>query len=164
MLAAARAIEGALGVIARVTAWATLMPIAVMTLLQVVGRWVDIGATGELPQVSVVLVYAAAMLLFGQAYIDDAHVRVDVFQRHWSARRRAWVEIAGCAVALFPLCAVLTWYCGLGIALMPQGAEATAWISRLAAVLGPVLLGLAGVAVVLRNLVVLLSPPAAADR
>jgi TRAP-type mannitol/chloroaromatic compound transport system permease small subunit len=48
----------------------------------------------------------AALFLLGLAYAlrHGAHVRVDVFSQRWRPRTRAWVEVAGMAVLLLPLC------------------------------------------------------------
>ena len=48
----------------------------------------------------------AALFLLGLAYAlkHGSHVRVDVFSQRWAPRTRAWVELAGMAVLLLPLC------------------------------------------------------------
>jgi TRAP-type mannitol/chloroaromatic compound transport system permease small subunit len=40
----------------------------------------------------------------------DAHVRVDIFHRHFSARSRAIIELAGTALLTLPWLALLGWY------------------------------------------------------
>lgn len=49
------------------------------------------------------------VFLLGAAYTlkADEHVRVDVFYRGFSARRRALVDLAGTILLLWPLCAFL---------------------------------------------------------
>jgi TRAP-type mannitol/chloroaromatic compound transport system permease small subunit len=51
----------------------------------------------------------AAMFLFGAAYAmrEDAHVRVDVFYAHMSAKRRAWVDLLGTLFLVLPVCTVI---------------------------------------------------------
>jgi TRAP-type mannitol/chloroaromatic compound transport system permease small subunit len=48
----------------------------------------------------------SALFLLGLAYAlrHDTHVRVDVFSQRWTPRTRAWVEFAGMALLLLPLC------------------------------------------------------------
>ncbi len=61
-------------------------------------------------QESVIWMHAAVFML-GAAYTlrDEEHVRVDVFYRKMSPRRRAWVDLVGVAIFLFPLCLFLAW-------------------------------------------------------
>jgi TRAP-type mannitol/chloroaromatic compound transport system permease small subunit len=61
-------------------------------------------------QESVVWMHAVVFML-GAAYTLQAeeHVRVDVFYRTMSERRRAWVDLAGVLVFLLPLCVFLGW-------------------------------------------------------
>jgi TRAP-type mannitol/chloroaromatic compound transport system permease small subunit len=48
----------------------------------------------------------AAVFMLGAAYTlqDDGHVRVDIFYREMNARRKAWVNLLGVLIFLFPLC------------------------------------------------------------
>lgn len=45
----------------------------------------------------------------GYALLHDGHVRVDVFYREASARRRALVDLIGALVFLVPLCGLTVW-------------------------------------------------------
>jgi TRAP-type mannitol/chloroaromatic compound transport system permease small subunit len=51
----------------------------------------------------------AAVFLLGAAYTlsRDEHVRVDVFYRRLSAKTRAWINITGTLLLLFPICGLL---------------------------------------------------------
>lgn len=53
----------------------------------------------------------AVVFMLGAAYTlrDEEHVRVDVFYRNMSPRRRAWVDLIGVAIFLLPLCVFLAW-------------------------------------------------------
>lgn len=61
---------------------------------------------GSVAAQEAVLWLHATLFLLGLAYAlrHGAHVRVDVFSQRWSARTRAWVEVAGLVVLLLPLC------------------------------------------------------------
>jgi len=81
----------------------------IVTFIVVIMRYVfDAGLIWV--QESVVWMHAVVFML-GAAYTLQAeeHVRVDIFYRTMSARRRAWVDIAGVIVFLIPLCAFLAW-------------------------------------------------------
>ena len=61
-------------------------------------------------QESVVWMHAVVFML-GAAYTlrAEEHVRVDIFYRTMSERRRAWIDLVGVIVFLMPLCAFLAW-------------------------------------------------------
>ena len=87
-------------------AWLTLFMVLV-TFLVVVMRYVfDTGFIWL--QESVVWMHAAVFML-GAAYTlqQEEHVRVDIFYREMSPKRRAWVDLIGVIVFLLPLCAFL---------------------------------------------------------
>ena len=92
----------------RAASWLTLCMVLV-TFVVVVMRYVfDAGFIWI--QESVVWMHAVVFML-GAAYTLEAeeHVRVDVFYRGMSARRRAWVDLVGVLVFLLPVCAFLGW-------------------------------------------------------
>jgi TRAP-type mannitol/chloroaromatic compound transport system permease small subunit len=81
----------------------------IITFVVVVMRYVfDAGLIWV--QESVVWMHAVVFML-GAAYTLQAeeHVRVDVFYRTMSERRRAWVDLIGVLVFLLPLCVFLGW-------------------------------------------------------
>jgi TRAP-type mannitol/chloroaromatic compound transport system permease small subunit len=56
-------------------------------------------------QESVTWMHAAVFMLGGAYTLQrDEHVRVDIFYRGMSPARRAWVDILGIVIFLFPLC------------------------------------------------------------
>ena len=61
-------------------------------------------------QESVVWMHACVFMV-GAAYTlqQEEHVRVDIFYRAMTQRRRAWVDLTGVIVFLLPLCAFLCW-------------------------------------------------------
>jgi len=90
--------------IGRAAAWLTLAMVLV-TFLIVVMRYVfDSGFIWL--QESLVWMHAAVFML-GAAYTlqMEEHVRVDIFYRDMSERRRAWVNFLGVLLFVFPLCA-----------------------------------------------------------
>jgi TRAP-type mannitol/chloroaromatic compound transport system permease small subunit len=92
----------------KAAAWLTLFMV-VVTFVVVVMRYVfDAGLIWL--QESVIWMHAVVFML-GAAYTlqQEDHVRVDVFYRTMSAKRRALVDIFGVLVFLLPLCAFLGW-------------------------------------------------------
>lgn len=81
----------------------------VITFIVVVMRYVfDAGLIWV--QESVVWMHAVVFML-GAAYTlrDEEHVRVDIFYRAMSERRRAWVDLIGVVIFLMPLCIFFAW-------------------------------------------------------
>lgn len=92
----------------KASAWLTLLMV-VVTFVVVVMRYVfDAGLIWL--QESVIWMHAVVFMM-GAAYTlqHEDHVRVDVFYRTMSARKRAWVDLLGVIVFLLPLCAFLAW-------------------------------------------------------
>ncbi len=46
------------------------------------------------------------LLSAGWAFLEDKHVRVDVFYNNFSVRKKAWVNLIGTLTMLLPLCFV----------------------------------------------------------
>ncbi len=94
--------------VGRAASWLTLLMV-IVTFVVVVMRYVfDAGFIWL--QESVVWMHAMVFML-GAAYTlrDEEHVRVDVFYRAMSERRKAWVDLAGVLLFLLPVCSFLAW-------------------------------------------------------
>ncbi len=90
----------------KLVAWLTLAMV-IVTFIIVVMRYVfDAGLIWL--QESVIWMHATVFMV-GAAYtlMHEEHVRVDVFYRSMSQRRRAWVDTLGVLFFLLPLCAFL---------------------------------------------------------
>jgi TRAP-type mannitol/chloroaromatic compound transport system permease small subunit len=83
-------------------AWLTLLMVLTTAFVVVLRYVFDAGFIWL--QESMTWMHSAVFML-GAAYTlqRDAHVRVDVFYREMSERRRAWVNLAGVIVFVFPL-------------------------------------------------------------
>jgi TRAP-type mannitol/chloroaromatic compound transport system permease small subunit len=90
----------------RITSWLTLVMVIVTVVIVVMRYLFDAGAVWL--QESVVWMHAVVFMV-GAAYTlqQDEHVRVDIFYRDMSERRRAWVDLFGTLLFLLPLCALL---------------------------------------------------------
>jgi TRAP-type mannitol/chloroaromatic compound transport system permease small subunit len=148
----------------KAAAWLTLFMVLV-TFIVVVMRYVfDAGLIWM--QESVVWMHAVVFML-GAAYTlhDDEHVRVDIFYRAMSARRRAWVDILGVALFLLPLCVFLGWLSfdfvaqswNIGEGSREPGGLPYPFVPLLktALLLMPLALALQGVSLLLRSLTTL---------
>ncbi len=92
----------------RMTAWLTLAMVLLTTIIVVMRYVFDAGQIWM--QESVTWMHAAVFMV-GAAYtlLHEEHVRVDIFYRNMSARRRALVDFLGVLLFLLPLCVFLAW-------------------------------------------------------
>ena len=90
----------------KVFSWLTLLMVLLTFVIVVMRYAFDAGLIWM--QESVIWLHAAVFMI-GAAYTlkHDEHVRVDVFYRSMSARRRAWVDFLGVLLFVLPLCAFL---------------------------------------------------------
>ena len=91
----------------KLASWLTLVMV-VVTFVIVVMRYVfDAGAVWL--QESVIWMHAVVFML-GAAYTlqQEEHVRVDIFYRNMSVRRRAVIDLLGVLLFLLPVCGFLT--------------------------------------------------------
>jgi TRAP-type mannitol/chloroaromatic compound transport system permease small subunit len=145
----------------RITSWLTILMV-IVTVVIVVMRYVfDAGAVWL--QESVVWMHAVVFMV-GSAYTlqQDEHVRVDIFYRDMSERRRAWIDLLGALLFLLPLCIFLgykswdfvavSWQ--LGESSREPGGMPYPFVPLLKSVLlvMPLLLGLQGLSMLLRAL------------
>lgn len=106
----------------------------------------------------------AAVFMLGAAYTlqQEEHVRVDIFYRDMSERRRAWVNLAGVVFFLLPMCAFLAWTAwgyvaaswSIGEVSRDFGGLPYPFVPLLKSVLivMPLLLALQGVSLLLRSI------------
>lgn len=90
--------------VGRAISWLTLLMV-IVTFIIVVLRYV-FGMGWIWLQESLTWMHAVVFML-GAAYTfqQEQHVRVDIFYREMSDKRRAWVDFLGVLVFIFPLCA-----------------------------------------------------------
>lgn len=144
----------------RTAAWLTLIMVLV-TFVVVVMRYVfDAGFIWL--QESVVWMHAFVFMM-GAAYTlqQEEHVRVDIFYREMSAKRKAIVDLAGVLLFLLPLCIFLGWKAldfvvvswKLTEASRESGGLPYPFISLLKSVIliMPITVGLQGIVIMLRS-------------
>ena len=148
-------------ILGKTVSWLTLLMV-IVTFVVVVMRYVfDAGLIWL--QESVVWMHAAVFML-GAAYTlqQEEHVRVDIFYREMSARRKAIVDLAGVVVFLLPVCAFLAWKSYDFVAVSWKLGEASREsgglpyplipLLKTALILMPVTVGLQGIALALRSI------------
>lgn len=103
---------------------------------------------------------ALFLLCLGFAYLRNSHVRIEVVRERFDTRTKAWLELIGGVIFLVPYAGLVLWY-GVGYAERSfDNNEVSAaltglshrWIIKSFVPLGMVLLLIAGLAVILRNI------------
>lgn len=146
--------------VGKATSWLTLFMVLV-TFAVVVMRYVfDVGFIWL--QESVVWMHALVFML-GAAYTlqEEEHVRVDIFYRAMSDRKRAVVDILGVLIFLLPLCTFLAWKSFDFVAVSWQLKEASREsgglpypllpLLKTSLLIMPIAVGLQGFALLLRS-------------
>ena len=149
----------------KLTAWATLA-MMLCTCFVVVARYL-FGSGSIALQETVIYLHAFAFML-GTAFTlkRGGHVRVDIFYRHFSARRRALVDTFGALFFLLPTCGIIFWlsfdYVSNSWAIYERSAESAGlpWVYLLKTLLliMPTLLLLQGFGEFLKSFRTLRSP------
>ena len=87
----------------RLIAWLTLAMVLITFAVVVLRRVFESGSIAL--QESVTYLHAMVFML-AAAYTlkHDGHVRVDIFYQRFSVRTRAWVDLLGTLLLLFPVC------------------------------------------------------------
>ena len=86
--------------------WLNLLMAIIVLVIVVLRYWLSIGSVAL--QESITYLHAALFML-GISYTlqHNGHVRVDIFYRNFSARRRALVDLAGLIMFLIPICVLI---------------------------------------------------------
>ena len=151
--------------VGKLAAWAGLALILTTIFDVVTRRFFVLGSTKlqEAEWHFHVILFAFCL---GYAYLKDAHVRIDLVREKLSERTQWWIEVAGCLLFLLPYCAMVVYY-GINFtersfATSEVSASATGlsyrWAIKAAIPIGFTILGLAGIAVLLRKIVELFGP------
>lgn len=104
----------------------------------------------------------ASLFMLGAAYSlkHDKHVRVDVFYRKFSQRQKAWVDIGGTLLLLFPTCLFSLFICWPYVAdswsILERSVEGNGlpfiYLLKTLLLIQPFLLILQGCVEIMRNL------------
>ena len=158
LLAMISVLEAATGWIGRAVSWLSVCMVLITFLVVLLRYAFDLGWIAM--QESVTYMHAALFML-GAAYTlqRNGHVRVDILYQKMSRRGRAWVDLLGTLLLLFPVCGFIAWV-GWGYVLeswnvMEGSREAggipAVYLLKSLIIAMPLLVLLQGVAWVLRN-------------
>jgi len=140
-------------------AWLGIPSMILLAAIEPLARWAGWHADASFGDASTSAFLATTMTSFGYAYAAGAHVRLEILSRRFPPRLNAAIELAGTALVLLPLCAVVvvdgvdsTWRSFLQGERWADTAWALQWAVRLWVPFGFALLMAAGLASALRAL------------
>lgn len=143
--------------IGRAVSWLTLAAVLLMCANVVMRYFFSMGAPW---QVELVLFFHAATFLSAMGYTwqEGEQVRVDVFYSHFSATKKAWVDLLGTLFLLFPLCIGLMYFScsfvesswGLREASSEYNGMQGIFLLKTFLLIGPALLMIQGIATCIR--------------
>ncbi|WP_457675599.1 TRAP transporter small permease subunit [Thiolapillus sp.] len=146
----------------RLVAWATLLMVLV-TFAVVVLRYAF--NTGWIAMQESITYLHALVFMLGTAYTlkHDGHVRVDIFYQKFGEKGRAWINLLGTALLLYPLMIFILWiswdYVSESWKVMEGSREAGGlpgvFLLKTLLLLMPVAMMLQGLALMLRCLAVI---------
>ena len=162
ILGSARAIDWLNAGLSRLASWLTIVMVATTLVVVLLRYALGIGWIA-LQELVVYLFAAVIMLCIADTLRGDGHVRIDVFTRAWSRRRRAWVDLLGNLLFLLPFSAFLGWASWDYVALswsVWEGSRAAGGLPGLFLIKGLIPLAAAltflqGLALIARNLCLL---------
>lgn len=147
----------------RFVSWFVLA-IVLITFVVVVMRYIF--NTGSVFMQESVLYFHNYVIMLGAAYalLKGAHVRVDIFYRPMSAKKKAWVDLLGFLLLLLPTCAFIFYigwdYVAASWAIMEGSQEAggvdARYIFKTSILIMPVLMIIQGVAESLKAVLTLM--------
>jgi TRAP-type mannitol/chloroaromatic compound transport system permease small subunit len=157
--------------IGRAVSWLTLVMV-LATAYDVVMRYVWNITYVFMQEIEWYLFSLVFLLAAGYGLKEDIHVRVDIFYARLSPRGRAWINIAGAVLFLFPTCYLIvkasipyvsnSWHDLEGSP--DPGGIPFRYLLKTAIPVGFTLLAFQGIAHLLKNLTVALGPATPAGR
>lgn len=95
--------------IGRFIAWFALLMVTVQFIVVVLRYVFGIGSI--MLQESIIYMHAIVFLVgSGYTLLNDGHVRVDIFYRDSSPKKKAMVDLFGSLFFLIPVCSLISWY------------------------------------------------------
>ena len=153
-----------------IIAWLTLAMVFITFAVVVLRKLFESGSIAL--QESVSYLHAAVFML-ATAYTlkQDGHVRVDIFYQKYSARTRAWVDLLGTLLLLFPVCLYIFFssleYVSASWSMLEGSREAGGldgvFLLKTAIPVMAILLLLQGCSIILHKLLLLAGHPVAGD-
>jgi len=151
--------------IGEAAAWLSLAMV-VLTVVDVVMRYLFNTGAVWVQELEWHLFGLTFLLAAGYTLLMDAHVRVDIFYARQPRRVKAWIDLFGTLLFLFPVCAVVLWSSqkfvlnswGFQEGSPDPGGLPGRWLIKSMIPVGFLLVALQGVSELLKNVLVLSRP------
>ena len=157
-IALAKAIDAANETIGRAVLW-LVGAATLISALNALARYGLGRSSNAWLEIQWYLFGAIILLAAGYTLKHNGHVRIDVLYGRFSARTQAWIDLLGALLFLLPLCGLMTWLAWPGFVesfvsgeTSPDAGGLIRWPVRLLIPLGFALLGLQGVAEVIKRI------------
>jgi TRAP-type mannitol/chloroaromatic compound transport system permease small subunit len=147
--------------VGQMISWLTLLLVALVISVVLSRYFLGIGSIAIQESVSYV---HAIIFMLGLAYTlqRDGHVRVDIFYREFSARRKALIDLLGAALFLLPFCGLIlfsSWdYVMASWSIKETSSEtggiAAVYLLKTLMIIMPATLALQGVAQIIESILV----------
>lgn len=143
----------------KILSWLALA-IVVVQFIVVVMRYVF--GVGSIQMQELIIYMHAFLFMLAAAYTlrMDGHVRIDIFYREASPRRKAWVNLLGCLFFLLPVCVligVISWpYVSNSWAILESSRESSGipgvFLLKTAIIAFAVQIGLQGISMTIHSI------------
>lgn len=151
-------------------AWLCLPLIAIIVFDVITRRFLVLGST-KLQEMEWHLHAVLFFLCIGWAYIQNAHVRIELVHERLSKKSQLWIELLGCLMFLIPFCLIVLfngvdwWLRSWSIGEVSDSATGLPyrWVIKAFLPLGFVIILLGALTVFLRKVVQLFGPNELAD-
>lgn len=147
----------------KIGAWMAIPLITIIIFDIVTRRFFVLGST-KLQEMEFHLHAALFLLALGYGYLKNSHVRIEIIRERFSTLTKAWLEVIGVLCFVLPYTGLVVYF-GIDFAsrsfhMNEVSAALTGlpyrWIIKSFVALGMAFLWLAGIAVLLRNIVYIL--------
>lgn len=149
----------------KIIAWLTLLMVLLTFAIVVLRYGFNLG---WIAMQESVLYFHGIVFILGAAYTlkHDGHVRVDIFYQKFSLKQKAWVNFLGAVILLLPVCLFIFFvsvdYVFAAWQIMERSSEAgglpLVYLNKSLIIALAITLIAQGVAEVLRNLMIIISP------
>jgi TRAP-type mannitol/chloroaromatic compound transport system permease small subunit len=145
--------------VGRAAAWLTLI-LVIITMTDVTMRYLFNTSFVFVQELEWHLFAVMFLITAGYAHLLNSHVRVDIFYERFPPRVKAWVDLVGGIVFLFPTVFLLVWSSIPFVAVSVQDLEGSPdpggipgrFVLKAIIPLGFILLGVQGVSETIKNL------------
>lgn len=103
-----RLVDAASERIGHAVRWLLLAAVFISTVNAITRKAFNVGSNAYL-EAQWYLFAIVFMLGAGYVLLHDQHIRIDVLSSRWKRRTQVWIDVAGLALCVIPMCVVIGW-------------------------------------------------------